>query len=125
MSRERVRGLTAIGIAVLLTAAGALLALYLGGSEWAPAGAVIGAVTAAYGPIVAELLGVPEATRWSWLRITEGPPPDKSPARLLHPRLEKVDFAGRKSELDSLILAFNLCCLPGQLLPVLSGVSLG
>jgi tetratricopeptide (TPR) repeat protein len=92
----------AIGLAIGLAAVGAIVAYVLGGGRWAALGVAIGAVTGSFTPSVPEWIIGRAGRRDELHSVFENSPP-RSPARLLDPRRELVDFVGREDELAKLV----------------------
>jgi tetratricopeptide (TPR) repeat protein len=92
----------ALGFAVCLAAAGAVVAYLLAGGPWAAAGAAVGAVTGGFAPSVYDGLRERGARHDAWEGTVENPLP-RSWARLLDPRREVVGFLGRDEELAALV----------------------
>lgn len=93
----------AFGLAIGATGAGAgaYVAFVLAGGPWAAVGAVIGAVTGSFAPAVPDAM-VGRDDKQAALRATAERLAPQSPARLLDPRRELVEFVGREDELKKL-----------------------
>jgi tetratricopeptide (TPR) repeat protein/DNA polymerase III delta prime subunit len=92
--------------AVCLAAGGGVAASALADGRWGVVGAAVGAVTGAFAPTVYEALRDRQARDNALRDVVERRPPI-SWARLLDPRLEVVEFIGRRNELASLLAWCN------------------
>jgi tetratricopeptide (TPR) repeat protein len=81
---------------------GTLIAYASAGGRWAPVGAVVGAVSGSFAPTVYDAVRERSAAWQKWRSVPERAF-QQSPAGLLDPRRQIVDFLGRPAELDVLV----------------------
>jgi tetratricopeptide (TPR) repeat protein len=99
---RRGSGLRALLTGVGTAAAGALIAYFLAGGRWAVVGAVAGAVSGPFAPTIYDAVRERGAAWRKWRRVSERVL-RQSPAGLLDPRRQIVDFLGRPEELEALV----------------------
>jgi tetratricopeptide (TPR) repeat protein len=95
-------GLRALVAGVGTAAAGALIAYFSAGGRWAAVGAAAGAVAGPFAPTIYDAIQERGAAWRKWRRVPERVF-RQSPAGLLDPRRQIVDFLGRPKELEALV----------------------
>lgn len=99
---RRGSGLRAIIAGVGTAIAGTLIAYVSVGGRWAPVGTVVGAVSGSFAPTVYDAIRERGAAWRRWRSVPERVF-RQSPAGLLDPRRQIVDFLGRPVELEALV----------------------
>ena len=88
-------GQKALSSGVGTAAAGALIAYFSAGGRWAAVGAAAGAVSGSFAPTIYDAVRERGAAWRQWRRVPERVF-RQSPAGLLDPRRQVVDFLGRR-----------------------------